>query len=364
LLERIGAFEMAVGAEEQYDQPAEAPKPEAQRATIALDSAGIEDHVEGRWYSCRVERAALRQLMRRNDGAGLANFGPWLTLLAGSGTLAYLAWGSWWALPAFFAYGTLYTSSDAHWHECAHGTAFRSRWLNEGFYHLLSFMCLREAHLWRWSHARHHTHTMITGRDPEITVPRPANLRAVTLDFLYLHSGPVELGKIVRHAAGIITPAARDFVPRSEWPKMIRVSRIYVAVVVAAAAGAVTAGSILPLLFVFLPRFYGAWFHQLCVLTQHAGLAEMVHDHRLNSRTVYMNSVARFLYVNMNYHLEHHMFPMVPFHALPRLHEVIKEQTPPAYAGFIAAYREIVPTLIRQAHDPDYFVRRPLPAPR
>jgi len=329
---------------------------------IALDDSGIEDRVEAQWFACRIERKALKALMTRSDAAGFANFGPWLVLLVGSGGVAWLAWGSWWAIPAFLVYGTLYTSSDAHWHECAHGTAFRTRWINEAFYHLCSFMCLREAHLWRWSHARHHTHTMITGRDPEITVPRPANLPAVLSDFLYLFSGTTEAGKIVRHALGIVTPGARDFVPESEWSGMIRTSRIYVGLVVATLGLAVALGSPLPILFVFLPRFYGAWFHQLCVLTQHAGLAEMVRDHRLNTRTVTMNRVCRFLYVNMNYHLEHHMFPMVPFHALPRLHQAIKAQTPPPYAGFLDAYREILPTLIRQSWDAAYFVRRPVPA--
>ena len=46
-------------------------------------------------------------------------------------------------------------------------------------------------------------------------------------------------------------------------------------------------------------------------VTQHLGLAEDVLDHRLNSRTVYMNPFFRFVYWNMNYHVEHHMFPMV-----------------------------------------------------
>jgi fatty acid desaturase len=328
---------------------------------MALDEDAIEARVEERWYSCSLPRGLLKQLVRRSDGAGLANFGPWLALLAASGGLAYVAWGSWWAAPAFLLYGTLYSSSDAHWHECAHGTAFRSRWLNEGFYHLLSFMCLREAYLWRWSHARHHTHTMIRGLDPEITVPRPANLPAIASDFLYLYSGSVEVRKILLHAMGVMTPAALAFVPPGERFKMVWTSRVYVALVVATLGAAAAAGSLLPLMFIFLPRFYGAWFHQLCVLTQHAGLAEMVKDHRLNTRTVTMNPLARFLYVNMNYHLEHHMFPMVPFHALPRLHAAIKDQTPPAYRGFIDAYREILPTLIRQSRDAGYYVRRPLP---
>ena len=44
----------------------------------------------------------------------------------------------------------------------------------------------------------------------------------------------------------------------------------------------------------------------------HGGLAEDVVDHRLNSRTFYFNPIGRFIYLNMNYHIEHHMFPMVP----------------------------------------------------
>lgn len=329
---------------------------------VALEQDGVEGRVEGQWFRCEISRKRLKELMRRSDAAGFANFGPWLILLAGSFWLAAISWGTWWAVPAFLLYGTLYSSSDAHWHECAHGTAFRTRWVNEGLYHLLSFMCLREAYLWRWSHARHHTHTIIVGRDPEIQVPRPARLLPVVADFFYLFSGATEVRKIVLHACGIVTEGAKTYVPQSEVPKMVWSSRAYVAITLAVAGWSVAIGSFLPMMFVVLPRFYAAWLHHICAMTQHAGLAESVYDHRLNTRTVYMNPVVRFLYANMNYHMEHHMFPMVPFHALPALHEEIKSQVPPAYPGLLAAYREIVPTLIRQTYDADYFVHRPLPA--
>jgi fatty acid desaturase len=96
-------------------------------------------------------------------------------------------------------------------------------------------------------------------------------------------------------------------------------------------------------------------------LTQHAGLAENVLDHRLNSRTVYMNPVFRFLYWNMNYHVEHHMFPMVPYHRLPDLHARMKHDCPEPYPSTWAAYREIVPAMLRQLRDPEWHVRRDLP---
>ena len=159
-------------------------------------------------------------------------------------------------------------------------------------------------------------------------------------------------------------PAAdvRSFVPASEIKKMVWSSRVYVAIVGVFGVWALAKRSFLPLMFVALPRFYGGWLHQLLGLTQHAGLKENVFDHRQNTRTVYINPVFRYLYMNMNYHIEHHSTPMVPYHALPRLHEAIKAQTPRAYPSLWAVYKEMIPALSRQAtQDPDHHIVRELP---
>jgi MocE subfamily Rieske [2Fe-2S] domain protein len=95
--------------------------------------------------------------------------------------------------------------------------------------------------------------------------------------------------------------------------------------------------------------------------TQHAGLAENVLDHRLNCRTVCMNPISRFIYWNMNYHLEHHLFPLVPYHALPKLHQAMKGDCPPPYPSILSAWQEILPAILRQVKDPTYYVKRELP---
>jgi Na+-transporting NADH:ubiquinone oxidoreductase subunit F len=77
-----------------------------------------------------------------------------------------------------------------------------------------------------------------------------------------------------------------------------------------------------------------------------------------------MNFVHRYLYWNMNYHVEHHMFPLVPYHALPRLHTVVKDDMPTPYPSLLAAWREIVPSLLHQVRDPAFCVKRRLPEPR
>lgn len=334
------------------------------RSAVALDDDLIEEQVEGTWWSPDIPRKELKAMMKRTDGAALWHFGLWLILLAGSGYLAYLAWGTWWAIPAFLIYGTIYSSADARWHECGHGTPFRTRWLNEVFYHLSSFMTLREAFLWRWSHARHHTHTIIVGLDPEIQVKRPADLLKIAVDFFYLYSGPPEVWRIIRHAVGLPNSDVRNFVPAEERARMYWSSRVYVAILAGFGIWSIAIGSFLPMMFVALPRFYGGWLHQLLGLTQHAGLAEDTMDHRTNTRTVYINPVFQYLYMNMNYHLEHHTIPMIPFHTLPKLHKTIRDQTPPAYRSLWEVYKEMLPALYKQAtQDPDYHIERGMPVP-
>lgn len=333
--------------------------------TVALDDARIEEEMEQEsWWAPDIPRKELRALMQRSDGPALIHFGIWIVLLVVSGYAVVATWGSWWILPALFVYGTIYSSSDARWHECGHGTPFRTRWLNEVWYQISSFMTIREAVLWRWSHARHHTHTIIVGLDPEITVQRPADLLKLAMDFFYLRGGPPEVWRVVRHAMGKPSSDVLTFVPEQELNRMYWSSRIYLAIVAGFALWSIAIGSLLPIMFVWLPRFYGGWLHQLLGLTQHAGLAEDTLDHRENTRTVHINPVFSYLYMNMEYHIEHHSTPMVPYHALPKYHEAIKDQTPPAYPNLWAVYKEMVPALIKQATgQPDYHIKRPLPTP-
>jgi fatty acid desaturase len=145
---------------------------------------------------------------------------------------------------------------------------------------------------------------------------------------------------------------------QNHFPGLGNVATLIIALVIAAC---VHYRSILPAMYIGLPSLYGAWLQLYFGCTQHLGLAEDVLDHRLNSRTIYMNPIFRFLYWNMNYHVEHHLFPLIPYHALPRLHEAVRADCPPPYPSTIAAYREIIPALLRQAKDPTYFVRRELP---
>ena len=314
------------------------------------------------WYHTDIPRKQMKELMQRSDGPAIRDTIIWFAALIVTGGLGAYFWGSWWCVPFFLAYGVLYGSaSDSRWHECGHGTAFKTRWMNDVVYQIACFMIMRNPVTWRWSHARHHTDTIIVGRDPEIGVMRPPDLARVVLNFFGILDSWFAMSDMVRNAFGHISAAEKSFIPEMEQPKMVRIARIWLAIYVATVAACLWMGSILPLMLVGLPRLYGAWHHVMVGLLQHGGLAEDVVDHRLNTRTVYMNPISRFIYLNMNYHVEHHMFPMVPYHALPKLHEMIKYDLPMPNPSIWHAYKEMMPAFLRQLRYQDYYVRRELP---
>ena len=314
------------------------------------------------WYHSDVPRKAMKELMQRRDGPAIRDTIIWIGLLILSAWGGIWYWGTWWCVPFFFVYGVLYGSAcDSRWHECGHGTAFRTQWMNDAVYHIASFMVMRNPVSWRWSHARHHTDTIIVGRDPEIAFMHPSSIIRNILHFAGILDTWDSLKILFRNAAGNFNADERDYIPESELPKAALAARIHVLIYLAALAWALASWSILPLILIGGPRLYGCWHMFMTGLIQHGGLAEDVVDHRLNSRTVYMNRFSRWIYWNMNYHVEHHMFPMVPYHALPKLHALIKHDLPAPNPSIWSAFAEMAPAILRQRHEPGYYVRRELP---
>src|SRR5262245_37883534 len=95
-------------------------------------NAAIEKGLaEADWYTCPVPRTEMRKLLQRRDGPAMRDTLLWFALILGTGVLAYILWGTWWAIIPFALYGVLYAStSDSRWHEAGHGTAFKTDWMN------------------------------------------------------------------------------------------------------------------------------------------------------------------------------------------------------------------------------------------
>lgn len=317
------------------------------------------------WFKPKIDQKLLKELMKRRDGPAWLNTICFFVVFFISGYFAFISWGTWWAIPAFFIYGSIYALGfNARWHEYGHRSAFKTRWLNDLFYEISSFLCYFESFSWKWSHIHHHSRTIHLNVDYEIQVSRPANLfNLFVKDVFAIDRVWAEFKKVFLHSLGIMTPFAKDCVPEDQRWKMIWNSRLYMAIKIGFIYWAFHIGSFLPCMFIVLPNMYGSCLLQFVAMTQHGGLKANSYDHRENTRTFYTGPILGWLlYFNMQYHIEHHIFPQVPFHNLPKLHEAIKDQLPKPNSSFFDALKEMIPAIIKQSKDPDYYVSKELPS--
>jgi fatty acid desaturase len=341
-------------------------------ADVASSDPGVEKRYDAEtgmplfgepdWTTIAVERATMRTLQRRSDLPGLLRFGSYLGLLVAFAALTVLVHPLWAKVVFFLMYSVVYAFSEAILHETHHRTPFRTLWLNEVAHHISGLFAFKEPLRDRWLHAGHHTYTYYSEIDPEIATERPPHFWTLIFDFLRIHNALIKwLWPTVRTAVVGLDELTCRWVPRDYRRQLVWSARGCVAFYLAVIALAVAIPSWYPILLIFVARFVGAPLHSWVTFIQHAGLEENVPDWRENTRTVHMNPLFRLLYWNMNYHVEHHMHPTVPFHALARLHGEIEAQTPPAYPSTLAAWNEMIRALWRQRREPAYSVHRPLP---
>lgn len=296
-----------------------------------------------------LDRKALKALARRSDRPGLVWLGQWLLLLAATGAVLYLTLGSWWMLPAMLAYGTVLTlPSYALSHECAHGTAFRTRWLNEACLWIGSLLYFEEPYHRRYSHTWHHTYTWHVGKDSQMPFDTPMTFRGWLLEVTGTALFTYELKVFIRNALGLFSDETRDFTPASELPKLKWGARACLAVY-AVLAALIAVGHLWPLLFIVLPRLLGGPVMLLFTLIQHVELQENAPSILDSTRSFRTGWLGRFLYMNMNNHVEHHLYPQVPFHALPDLNAAIKDQLPEPDPGLFRTNYEVFLVVLRRS---------------
>ncbi len=325
------------------------------------------NNISNEWFKATIDRKILKELSKRSNWPGWRHVITYFVSLILLGLLCFYTWGSWWFIISYICYCTLWGGADAIWHECGHRTAFKTRRLNDFFYHIASFMNNFEAVRWRWSHSLHHSYTAsVDPHDFEVeesifSKPHIINflLRFIPgMYFLNIHNSLHK--EIIQHALGVKTRVMKECIPEDKKSKCIFVSRIYVFLWIMVIVFSFAISSFLPIFLFLIPKFFAS-INAIWGLTQHMGLQEDVKDHRKSTRSVRLNPIFSFIYWKMEYHIEHHMFPMVPSYNLPKLHEAIKDQLPKPQS-LLQAYKEIIPAVIKKFKDPNYYINVKIPA--
>jgi len=284
-----------------------------------------------------LDRKQMKALMRRSDRPGLIWLAQWAAMLGAGAYAIHTTMGTWWVVPVFLAYSiVLAVPSYALSHESAHGTAFRSRWLNELVFWISSFIYFEEPYHRRYAHAGHHTYTMLRGQDTQQAMDKPLMMSGWVKEVSGIGYYTDGIKSMVMYSLGRIDPKIAGVTPESEWPKLIWGARAFVAGYVALIAIAIVFETWIPVIYLILPRLIGGPIMILFTLIQHVDMEEDDLDIRKSTRSFETNWLGRFLYMNMNYHIEHHLYPTVPFHALPALSKALDGQLPRPDQGMVA----------------------------
>jgi fatty acid desaturase len=81
-------------------------------------------------------------------------------------------------------------------------------------------------------------------------------------------------------------------------------------------------------------------------MSQHT-LLEHSDDEIRGTRSILTSGIVRFFMCNENYHLEHHLYPGVPWYHLPSVHRMLEGELRERGAPFIGSYTSFVREFIR-----------------
>ncbi|WP_120631493.1 fatty acid desaturase [Ruegeria sp. EL01] len=297
----------------------------------------------------KLDKKTLKSIAARSDRPGLIYMAQWGSSLALGSVLIWATLGTLWMWPAMFILGVFLTvPSYSFSHECAHGTAFRTRWLNETVLWVTSLLYMEEPLHRRYTHTNHHTHTWHVGKDSQMPFDTPMGFGGWLTEI-------TGFGLLRFHMAVFWHLATRQYsdtmkmvTPEGEFPKMTRNARIMLAIY-ALIVVAPFAGVWWPVWFIVVPRVLGAPVMLLFTLIQHVELQENSPSILESTRSFQGSWLANFLYMNMNNHVEHHLYPNVPFHALPDLADAVKGQVPEPDPGFVRTNWEVLVITLRRS---------------
>lgn len=288
-----------------------------------------------------ISGTELLELALKSNWRGTVQLTIHLVLLAGTFGIVAMA-ESWWLVPAWLLYGTILMFLFSPLHECIHNTAFRTRSINSRIATAIGFVLFLPANYFRFFHFEHHRYTNDPTRDPELASGKPDS----KLQYLIALTGLTSYWKpqiqsIALHALGRVPEA---FIPESHHSNIILEARVHVALYFTLFASSLLTQSPVLLIYWIVPALIGSISLRLFLLAEHTD-CELCPDMRRNTRTTLTNPLMKFLTWNMPYHSEHHLYPAVPFHALPKLHDKLRSQLEVVSHGYFHFNRTLFQSL-------------------
>lgn len=285
--------------------------------------------------------AKLRELSVRSDLQGMVRTASHYGTIVVVGFLIWLVssiYGMVWALPLIVAQSYFVAFLFMIVHETAHKTAFRSRALNLTVGHLSSFAIGLPYEYYCLFHWDHHRYTQDPNRDPELLVGQiPASDTQLAIAYSGLRQVAFRVRLMLRHA--LTGNATAPWIPEAKRHIVVNEARLYLAGYIVLLLASIALQTTLLLWVWVVPVIVGQLFLRPYLYAEHTG-CERTRSAFQNTRTTYTGMFVKWFAWNMPYHVEHHAYPSIPFHALPKLNEIVADQIVYRGPGYIAVTRE------------------------
>ena len=287
-----------------------------------------------------ISKDKLKPFLKRNNISGIVHLCLHMGLILFSGFLISISTNLFIKTLVMIAHGSFIAFLYAGLHECIHKSAFKNKKLNELVGYFIGFVLLRSFLNGRYRHMAHHTFTQHPEKDPD-KVDFPSSyfeyLKHVTSFSVWVRI----IDNLFRHSIGNINESEKSYIPENEIKSLIFESRAMVAGYFIIASLSIYFNTTFFLIYWFIPRILGEPFLRLVRMVEHTGkdeTADMIH----NTRTSFPSFFLKFLYWNMPYHVEHHLYASVPFYKLPKFHKLIKPHTDELEPSILAVHLEIL----------------------
>jgi fatty acid desaturase len=270
----------------------------------------------------RLSAGTLKPLAVRSDGPAARHALGHLGAIALTGVAVLLTSHTVWAVPLTVLLGYMLAFLFNALHESAHQTAFHTRRYNYFLGHVSGLVILLPYEYYRAFHWDHHRYTQDPEKDPELSKPLPTSRLGLLWYLTSLPTWRDRLRMLFGH--GVLGRVTAPWVSADMRARIVTEARCYLGVYAGVVAISIATRSLAALWLWVLPVMLGQLFLRPYLLAEHTGCARSPNMLD-NTRTTYTNAFVRFFAWNMPYHAEHHAYPAVPFHALPRLNALLRE---------------------------------------
>lgn len=201
-------------------------------------------------------------------------------------------------------------------HDATHGNLFRKPFWDRWFGVVLGAPGLISATAWKVTHRLHHRHVR-TDRDPEEPTNitrRPILVRVIFYLTIILGTA---LFAIRLHLLALLRGT-------SSQRRAVLLEGVIIYALVAASFALFSTSAVFQIWLI--PVACAAALSNVRGWSEH----KLTHGDQAarSTRTVLSNPVVSFFMCNLNYHLEHHLFPAVPWYNLPALHTILRDEYP------------------------------------